>query len=156
MRRTDREITDREEIDGIIRECDVCRLALAADNEPYLVPVCFGYDGSALYLHTAPEGKKIRYFEANKRVCFEFERNIEIIPNDSIACKWSLVYESVIGYGSIEALIETEEREYGLNQIMLHYSGKEWDFKNNALGDFKVWKISIDSLTGKKFDGKTV
>ena len=49
MRRTDKEITSRSEIDEIIRDSDVCRLAFAVSDEPYLVPVSFGFDGKTLY-----------------------------------------------------------------------------------------------------------
>ena len=78
MRRTDREIITRKEIDSIIDSCDVCRLAFAVQNEPYLVPVSYGYDGEALYFHTAREGQKIDCIGANSRVCFEFERNVKL------------------------------------------------------------------------------
>ena len=73
MRKKNREITNRKEIDEIIRDSQVCRLALSVDDIPYLVPLSFGYDGAAIYIHTALEGKKIDYFELNPRVCFEFE-----------------------------------------------------------------------------------
>ncbi len=48
MRRTDREVTVRAEIDEIVRGSLVCRVAMARHNLPYLVPLCFVYDGAAL------------------------------------------------------------------------------------------------------------
>jgi nitroimidazol reductase NimA-like FMN-containing flavoprotein (pyridoxamine 5'-phosphate oxidase superfamily) len=47
MRRTEKEI-GRAEIDAIIRRSQVCRLGLSDQGEPYVVPLCFGYDGQAL------------------------------------------------------------------------------------------------------------
>jgi hypothetical protein len=58
MRRTDRQITDRARIEDILRRCRFCRLGLVCEGEPYVVPLCFGYDGQAVYLHMAVEGKK--------------------------------------------------------------------------------------------------
>jgi nitroimidazol reductase NimA-like FMN-containing flavoprotein (pyridoxamine 5'-phosphate oxidase superfamily) len=58
MRRKDREITDRAEIEAILNEAPVCRIGLAEGGEPYIVPMCFGYDGTFLYLHSAPEASK--------------------------------------------------------------------------------------------------
>jgi uncharacterized protein len=49
MRRKDREIQNREIIDEIISEAEVCRLGLSRDNHPYIVPVSFGYNGRCLY-----------------------------------------------------------------------------------------------------------
>ena len=59
MRRKDREITDRAEIEAILNEAMVCRIGLADDGEPYVVPVSFGYEDGSVYIHSAPEGKKI-------------------------------------------------------------------------------------------------
>jgi nitroimidazol reductase NimA-like FMN-containing flavoprotein (pyridoxamine 5'-phosphate oxidase superfamily) len=150
MRKKNREITNRKEIDEIIRDSQVCRLALSVGDVPYLVPLSFGYDGDAIYIHTALEGKKIEYFKHNNRVCFEFERNLKLIQNAEKACKWTFWYECVIGYGTISELIELEEKKHGLNQIMEHYSGKQWEFDEGPLEKARVWKIFISSMTGKR------
>ena len=60
MRRTDKEITDQDLISRVIQNAQVCRLGLARDNIPYILPVSFGYDGKAIYFHTAKEGRKSR------------------------------------------------------------------------------------------------
>ena len=45
MRRTDREITDRQELLDVMARCDVCRLALNDESGyPYVVPLNFGMD----------------------------------------------------------------------------------------------------------------
>ena len=150
MRRTDKEITDREQLEAIIRGSLVCRLALARDNVPYLVPMSFGYDGAALYLHTAIEGRKIGFLEANPQVCFEFERNVELRRDPESACKWSFDFESVIGYGTLGELVEPAQQEHALNEIMRQYSGRSWPFDDTAVVKVRVWKITITSLTGKQ------
>ena len=150
MRRRDREITDRGEIDEIIRGSQVCRLGLSVGDSPYVVPVSFGYDGGVVYVHTAREGKKIACFEANDSVCLEFERDVRTVPDNHSACKWSVQYESVIGYGRICELVAPDEKEYGLSRIALQYAGKPGPFENPAVANTRVWKIPIDSVTGKR------
>ena len=150
MRRNDKEITDRSQLDAIIHGSQVCRLALAKDNTPYLVPLSFGYDGEALYLHTAPDGKKIDYFQANPQVCFEFERNVELRRDPDNACKWSFNFESVIGFGTVHELTVPAQKEHALNEIMRHYSGQTWSFEPGAPAKVRVWKVAITSLTGKR------
>ena len=150
MRRTDKEIESREEMDDIVRGSHVCRIALAMDNMPYIVPVSFGYDGESIYIHTAKEGKKINYFKNNNNVCFEFERNVKLFRDQSNACKWTFSYESVIGFGKIYELESFGQRENGLNKIMSQYSGKEWVFGEDPLKNIRVWKIEITSMTGKR------
>ena len=155
MRRTDKEIADRRQMDEIIRGSLVCRVAMAKDNAPYIVPVSFGYDGAAIYLHTAPEGKKIGYFESNPRVCFEFERNVELRRDPQSACKWTFSFESVIGYGTISELVEPAQKEHALNEIMRQYSGRTWPFESASVARVRVWKIAITSRTGKFSKPKT-
>lgn len=150
MRRTDKEISDRRRIDEIIRGSLVCRVAMAKDNAPYVVPMSFGYDGEAIYLHTAPTGKKIECFLSNPQVCFEFERDAELRRDPQIACKWSFNFESVIGYGTISELAEPAQKEHALNEIMRQYSGKTWPFESASAAKVRVWKIAIASMTGKQ------
>jgi len=150
MRRSEREITSREEIDAIIGGCQVCRLAFALGNEPYIVPLSFGYDGTKLYFHTAPEGRKIEFIRGNNRVCFEMERETRLHHHEELACRWTCSYESVIGYGSILEITDPAEKVYALNRIMLHYSGREWSFPDAALERTRIWALRIETVGGKR------
>jgi nitroimidazol reductase NimA-like FMN-containing flavoprotein (pyridoxamine 5'-phosphate oxidase superfamily) len=150
MRRRDREIADRGEIDRIICSALVCRIAMADEDEPYVVPVSFGYDGQALYIHTAKTGRKLEFFVANNRVCFEFEANVALKVDDDDPCEWSFTFESVIGYGRIFELSDADEKARGLNQIMLQYSHREWEIDESATATTRVWRIEIESVTGKR------
>jgi nitroimidazol reductase NimA-like FMN-containing flavoprotein (pyridoxamine 5'-phosphate oxidase superfamily) len=154
MRRTDRDISSRGDIDAIIRSSDVCRLAFAVSDEPYLVPVSFGYDGHSLYFHTAKTGKKLDCIAANNRVCFEMERNVRLVTDDRKPCKWSFSYESVIGFGTVHELSSPELKAKGLNCIMEHYSGREWEFKGAEVSTTRVWEIRITSVSGKRSEHK--
>jgi nitroimidazol reductase NimA-like FMN-containing flavoprotein (pyridoxamine 5'-phosphate oxidase superfamily) len=154
VRRKDREIQDPELISEIIRNCQVCRLALAKDNVPYLVPVSFSYDGSAVYFHTAREGKKIDYLQANNAVCFEFERGVELVTDAGSPCNWSFLYQSVIGQGRVHELVTVPEKTGAMNRIMAQYSGREWAFSQDRLEGIRVWKIEIASMTGKQSRAK--
>jgi nitroimidazol reductase NimA-like FMN-containing flavoprotein (pyridoxamine 5'-phosphate oxidase superfamily) len=156
MRRTDKEITDQELISRVIQNAQVCRLGLAKDNIPYILPVSFGYDGKSIYFHTAKEGRKIEFLTANNRICFEFEHDVRVITNDSNPCKWTFSFQSVIGYGYVQELTELQIKIDGLNQVMRHYSGRDWTFTEENLEPIKVWRITITSLTGKQSKDKFV
>ena len=71
MRRKDREIEDRAELESIIGAAMVCRLAMSEDDRPYIVPLCFGYKDGNLYFHSAEEGKKLEILRVNSSICFE-------------------------------------------------------------------------------------
>ncbi|MFH2046242.1 MAG: pyridoxamine 5'-phosphate oxidase family protein [Pseudomonadota bacterium] len=59
MRRKEKEITDKSEIEAVIHRLIVCRVGLADDNIPYIVPLCFGYRDNTIYVHGSLKGKKI-------------------------------------------------------------------------------------------------
>jgi hypothetical protein len=150
MRRHDKEITSRDEIDAVILEAEACRLGFAVDNEPYVLPISFGYDGSALYVHTAKTGRKIEFIQANNRVCFELEAHVEIRTDAEKACDWTFNFESVVGHGTITELTGDDDKIEGLNHIMRHYSGRDWAFAPKDLATTRVWRIEIESITGKR------
>lgn len=150
MRREDKRIISRTEIDQIIVNSSVCRIAFADDNIPYVIPVSFGYDGKSIFVHTAKTGRKIDFIEKNNLVCFEFDVDAKTIDHETIPCKWTSAYKSVIGYGKMVELVEFEEQENAINQIMLQYSGKEWKFDERMLQSVKLWKIEISEISGKQ------
>ncbi|PWB70281.1 MAG: pyridoxamine 5'-phosphate oxidase family protein [Holophagae bacterium] len=154
MRRADREITSRARIDEIIRGCEVCHLGMADGDQPYVVPVSFGYDGSSVYFHSARDGRKLDVIAVNPRVCVQFERRAVLMPSETEACGWSFAFESAIGLGVVEELRDPEAKALGLNQIMLHYSGRRWEFDPSTLARTRVWRVAIEELTGKQSSPK--
>ncbi len=150
MRRKEKEIVGQTQIDEIINSCDVCRLGLAKDNLPYIVPLSFGYDGKNVYFHTAPTGQKIEYLAANAQVCVEFERDVRIIPHESSPCSWSTSFQSVICFGEVEEITEPEKMLVALNIIMRHYSGREWEISPEKLPALRTWRIKIAAWHGKQ------
>jgi nitroimidazol reductase NimA-like FMN-containing flavoprotein (pyridoxamine 5'-phosphate oxidase superfamily) len=151
MRRKDKEIQDSAQIWDIVQGSDVCRLGMARDGMSYIVPVSFGYDAEALYFHTAREGKKITYIEANPAVCFEFERRVQLLSSADDPCHWTFSFQSVIGYGTVQELVAPVDKMYGLRRIVEHYAaGHPWEAGATALDGIRVWKVSIERLTGKQ------
>ena len=150
MRRNDKKIIVRTEIDEIINKSDVCRIAFANDNIPYVIPVSYGYDGKSIFVHTAKIGRKIEFIGKNNLVCFEFDIDVKTIEDEDVPCKWTSAYKSVIGYGKMVELVNFDDQENAINQIMHHYSGKKWEFDKKMLNRVKLWKIKIEEVSGKQ------
>ena len=148
MRRNEREITDRKEIDDIIRRCRVCHLAMCVDGQPYIIPLNFGYDGRFLYFHTAPEGRKINIIKGNNRVSFEFDILHDIVTAEQ-ACKWGAKYESVMGSGTAEIVDDLDAKKEALEWIMRQYGNGTWDFKEEILKKTLVLRVRILEISGK-------
>ena len=146
-------IGDRTEIDEIIRRGEVCRIAFARENTPYLVPVSFGYDGKAIYFHTGRRGRKIEFMTANPTVCFEVECDVELMAAGTNPCRWSFAYRSVIGTGGVAELTEPAEKRGALDRIVAHYrtdGDVDFTYEPDMLEKVRVWKIEIGTVTGKQ------
>jgi nitroimidazol reductase NimA-like FMN-containing flavoprotein (pyridoxamine 5'-phosphate oxidase superfamily) len=149
MRRSEKEITDRAQIDAIIRGAKVCRLGLCDDGEPYIVPMCFGYDGEFLYFHSATEGRKLEILRRQPRVCVEVDEMLAMVEAEN-ACGWSMSYRSVMGLGTVEILEDPIAKRAGLAVVMAQYSDRDFTFADKAIDRVCVFRVRLDEVTGKQ------
>ncbi len=152
MRRSDKEIKDINIIEGILREAQVCRIALCDDNKPYIVPMNFGFKDNYLYLHSAAEGRKMDILSKNRNICFEVDIQNELIKSDN-ACNWGMKYYSVIGFGKAIFIEDINEKREALNIIMQKYNendAKSFEYSEITLNKTAVIKVEITEITGKK------
>jgi len=152
MRKKEREITDIQEIEKIITRSDVCRIAFADHDVPYIVTMNFGYTGGEkkfLWFHCAKEGRKLEMIRKNNFVCFEMDTD-HLLAGGTMACDFSMSYSSVVGYGNISVIDDAEEKKTGLNQIMSHYTGKnDFSFNPATLARTLILRLEITEITGK-------
>ena len=153
MRRKDKEVTDRAELEAIIRRCRVCQLAMADGGEPYVVPLSFGFelaDGAlTLYFHSAPEGRKLDFLRRNPRVCFSLFREGGLLEGET-ACEASSAYESVIGRGTAEFLEDPADKCRALTQLMWHQTGQGYPFTPEQAHAVCVFCVRAAEFTGKR------
>ena len=121
LRRSDKEIHDRSEIDDILLRASICHLGLNDRGECYVVPVNYGYDGRFLYIHSAPEGRKIDVLRADNRVSFTVCTDLIMKESDN-ACSFSMKYKSVMGRGLATLIDDHAAKEEALSVIMQHYA----------------------------------
>ncbi len=149
MRRKEKEIVDRSVLDDIIRNSTIFRLAMSHNDNPYIVPLNFGYDNNAIYFHSAKAGAKIEILKKNPKVCFEFEGEYNVKPANK-PCNWSIDFHSVIGFGKVVFLESREEKRIGLDAIMAQYSNATYGYSDKAIDNVAVLKIKIENIRGKQ------
>lgn len=153
MLRKDKEITRREEIDAVIARCQVCCLAFCRDDTPYVIPVCFGYDGRCLYVHTAAAGQKIDFIRSNPTVCFTMSCDVQLVSPSQDPCGWGFRYFSVVGNGCMEELTTPEEKALGLELIVRQYTQGAPPAVPAPPASLRVWRIRIDDVAGRRSPG---
>jgi nitroimidazol reductase NimA-like FMN-containing flavoprotein (pyridoxamine 5'-phosphate oxidase superfamily) len=150
MRRKDKEIRDRSEIETIMRKTHICHLALCDGYKPYVVPLNYGFDGRALYIHSAAHGKKIELLKKNNKVSFSIETDIELLKAGT-PCEISQKYRSVIGTGKAFFIKDETDKIKALDIIMRQhgYEGP-FEYASVQLTKVVIIKIEIDRLSGKQ------
>ncbi|WP_200379795.1 pyridoxamine 5'-phosphate oxidase family protein [Rubrivivax gelatinosus] len=149
MRRSQREITERAEIDAVIRSARVMRIALVDGDRPFLVPVFYGYDGTALYFHSALKGSKIEILQRNPAICFEIGVDHGVIEDDK-ACDFEARHRTVIGHGRAVFLQDPGDRVRALDLIVANLTSRRFDYPEANLSMTAVLRIDIELLKGKQ------
>ena len=153
MRRKDREVTDMDKIEEIIKQCHVCRVGFNDNGKVYIVPLNFGYEIKEgryiLYFHSARHGRKIDLMEKSQNVGFEMDTGYELVKSEK-ACGHSALYKSIIGNG-VASMIHGDEKIHGLRLLMEHETNQfEWNFDKSMLDSVAVFKIDVTELSCKE------
>jgi nitroimidazol reductase NimA-like FMN-containing flavoprotein (pyridoxamine 5'-phosphate oxidase superfamily) len=86
-----------EECRAALQQADFGRLACVRDNQPYIVPVNFSFDGQHVYGVTML-GQKVEWMRSNPFVCLEIDERLD-------QYHWS----SVVVFGRYEEVPDTSE-----------------------------------------------
>ena len=120
---------------------------MAGDGWPYLVPLCFAYDGRAIHFHCGG-GLTASMLAADDRVCFAAWTDPEVVRG-SAPCDDTMAYESVLAFGRTRLLTDDAEREAGLRQVVAKYdaSAEGKTFHPKHFGAVLVYRLEIEALT---------
>jgi uncharacterized protein len=144
-------ITSKEEKENIIRKCRFCNLAMVDENnEPYVIPMNFGYRDGCVYLHSSKKGKKIEILKRKNLVCISFSTDHELRwQSEQIACSYSMKYRSVLVYGKVQFIEEPENKTEALNIIMRQYTGVDFTYNKPAIKEVAVYKVVVEKMDGR-------
>ena len=149
----EREVTDMQEIISILDKSKVLHLGLVDGDEPYVVPMNYGYtmeDGKmTIYLHGALQGRKLDVIGVNPKVFFELD--CDIVPFEGkTACNYGITYASVMGRGKAVIVEDTEEKIKGLQVLMKTQTGRDFDITDKMANIVSVIRIDVSDFTAKK------
>lgn len=151
--RREREVTDINEIIGILDRAKIVHVGMIDGNMPYVVPMNYGYtmedEKLTLYLHGANKGRKLDVLKENPNVFIEIDT--DIIPFEGkAACQYGVCYSSVMGEGIAELVEDPGGKMNGLGVLMRTQTGREFEFNEKMVAGVTVIKIHITDFTAKK------
>lgn len=151
MRRSDRAVTEPEEIVDILSRCQVLHLAIPGENAPYLLPVSFGMepDGMTFYIHGAMAGRKYDLLARDNHVGFELDCTHGLVLDEkNHSC--SVNYESVMGWGIVDELTEEGEKRHALERIMRHYHAEDFPYDTAPIRGTRILRLQVRERTAKR------
>ena len=153
MRRSDREITNKEAIEEFIAEEQILRIAFYDDEDIYIVPINYGYlheNGKySFYFHGAKAGRKFELSKSKPIVGFEIDGRYKLLQNE-MACDYSATFQSVIGTGRLQLVDDIEEKKIGLNALMKQTTQRlEWSYDDKMLEAVAVFRLDVHKISCK-------
>ena len=153
MTRRERQITDIDEIIKILDKSKVAHVGMIDGDEPYVVPMNYGYimDGEklTLYLHGATQGRKLDVMRANPKVFFEMCCDITPFEGE-VACKYGITYASIMGRGVATLVEDVEEKKKALSVLMKTQVNKDFTFEDKLTTVVSIIRIDTLEFTAKK------
>lgn len=153
MTRREQQVTDINEIIEILEKSKVVHVGMIDGDEPYVVPMNYGYifeDGKlTIYLHGARRGRKIDAIRANPKVFYEMCCDITPFEGE-VACKYGITYASIMGRGLATLVEDVEEKKKALSILMKTQTGKDFTFEDKLTTVVSIIKIYTLEFTAKK------
>ena len=145
-------ITDEQELRRILDSAKVLRLGIAVDNEPYIIPMNYGYtleNGQLkLFLHSAVKGNKLELLRKNPNVCFELDCDREPFEG-RVACQYGLSYSAVSGRGRAVLIEDVAEKMEAMSILMKTQTGKDFTFNERLVSIVAVIRLDVTGYTAK-------
>ena len=153
MTRREQQVTDINEIIEILDKSKVVHVGMIDGDEPYVVPMNYGYileDGKlTIYLHGARRGRKIDAIKANPKVFYEMCCDITPFEGD-VACRYGITYASIMGRGLATLVEDVEEKKKALSILMKTQTGKDFTFEDKFTTVVSIIRIDTLEFTAKK------
>ncbi len=139
------------EIEELIEDQLLCRIAFKGDLQPYIAPFQYAYVNGILYFHFTDYGKKMSFFKQETPVCVEIER---YTPNLSeygfvvLTGKLRLVEDHKERKRAIEKMAEVGKQKLSANFLLAHgfSQGSDW---TDFTADKPILIIKLDEVTEK-------
>lgn len=153
MRRTDREIVERSELDAVLHRQRYMAIAMCRDRQPYVVTLSYGYSApdNLLCFHCAHDGLKLDILRENPHVCATVVEDLGYVEGEC-----SHAYRSVVVRGQMRVVKDREGKAHGLRVLVAHQEKDPSSVEQRQLPDdtahdrVTVLRLDIAEITGKR------
>lgn len=156
LRRPHRGHYDLNTIYRILDEGFVCSLGLVVDEQPFVVPTCYGRDGDRLLLHGSAASRTLRTVTREIPVCVTVTLVDSIVAARS-AFNHSINYRSVMILGRAKVIKDPTQKLAALELLTHHLIPGRWDEVRGPtpkeLAATSIVELPIDEASAKVRSG---
>ena len=139
-----------QEIEQVIINNVIGRIGCQAENQVYIVPMLYAYDGKCIYGHSR-EGQKISMMRKNPNICFEIDEMRDLANWRSVVIQGQ--YEEILGSKNTKAAMELIEAKLNkqLGTTMRVSTEGMVDFHQRQQSGIQTvfFKINLQSKSGR-------
>ena len=156
IRRQDRVLNEEQALD-LLAQTEYGIVSMIDENGlPYGIPVNHVWDKkNSIYIHCAPEGKKLRAIKHHPNVSFCVVGRTNVLPK-----YFTTEYESAVFFGTARAQLDEEEKMKALHLLIdkLSPEFKELGdtYAHKSFNRVEIIRIDIESFSGKAKTAKQV
>lgn len=147
IRRQDR-LLDESRAREVLQAGEYGILSMATEQGGYGVPINYALVEDTIYLHCAPEGRKLRAISADERVSFCVVGHSRVVSEH-----FTTEFESVIAHGRARVVEGVDERRKALRAIVEKYSAEHIEEGLKAI-ERSIHRTAIIAITVDSFSGK--
>ena len=147
IRRQDR-LLDESRARELLQAGEYGILSMATEQGGYGVPINYVLVEDTIYLHCAPEGRKLRAISADERVSFCVVGHSRVVSEH-----FTTEFESVIAHGRARVVEADDERRKALRAIVEKYSAEHIEEGLKAI-ERSIHRTAIIAITIDSFSGK--
>ena len=147
IRRQDR-LLDELRAREVLQAGEYGILSMATEQGGYGVPINYALVRDTIYLHCAPEGRKLRAISADERVSFCVVGHSRVVSEH-----FTTEFESVIVQGRARVVEAENERRMALRAIVEKYSAEHIEEGLKAI-ERSIHRTAIIAITVDSFSGK--
>lgn len=152
LQRIERDMPDRADQLAVLRGQKYLSLAMARENQPYLVSLNYAFDEQedCFYVHSAPEGRKLEFMRQNPQV---WGQVIEDLGYVSGQC--SHAYRSVMFEAQAQFIEDLEQKRHTLALMIDHADSDPEPLKQRLvatsdLDHVVVLRLAVSWMGGKQ------
>jgi nitroimidazol reductase NimA-like FMN-containing flavoprotein (pyridoxamine 5'-phosphate oxidase superfamily) len=126
VREPQRAVYDRDALNHILDEALLCHVGFVAEGQPFVIPMSYGRDGDALYIHGSVASRMLRNLDQGVPVCITVTLVDGLVLARSVF-NHSMNYRSVVILGTATLVDDPAEKLAALRAISEHILPNRWD-----------------------------